>query len=166
MREREKDAAMSDDGSARLTPDDLQALVCILDTLIPRSADGRLPGAGELGIASEIESMLSPQGELWQSIVAGLAAFRSRVGDDGLEGFAASSIADRSQLLNDLAEAQPALVPTLVFNTYAAYYRHPKVITILGIEAWPPHPKGYEMAPMSPERLDHMRSRPPLYRVC
>jgi hypothetical protein len=65
-----------------------------------------------------------------------------------------------------LSESQPALVPTLVFNTYSAYYRHSEIIEILGIETWPPHPTGYEMAPTSSERLDQMRRRPPIYRTC
>jgi hypothetical protein len=71
----------------------------------------------------------------------------------------------RTQVLNDLSVSHPAFVPTLAFNVYGAYYRHPRVTRALGIEAWPPHPKGYAMEPTSSARLDGMRRRSPMYRT-
>ena len=155
---------MQEANGATLTPDELAALACVLDTLIPPSTDGRLPGAGELGLAKEIGATLRSRPDAWPLVAQGLSAFRELVGGDGTEGFAARPIARRTQLLNDLSVSQPALVPTLLFNTYAAYYGHPRIARALGIEAWPPHPTGYAMEPVRSERLDAMRRRKPIYR--
>ena len=142
-----------------------QALACVLDTLIPPSPDGRLPAAGALGLVSDVAAAMVAQPALRPAITMGLAAFREVIGSSGPEGFAALSIAERSAILNDLAPAQPAFLPGLLFTVYGAYYRHPTVVKILGIEAWPPHPKGYEMAEIDESLLDEVRNRAPLYRT-
>jgi len=45
----------------QLSPEQEQTLACVLDELIPPSADGRLPGAGRLGLAAAVESWLETQ---------------------------------------------------------------------------------------------------------
>ena len=46
---------MSEDGSATsFSPEQERALSSVLDEIIPRSEDGRLPGAGELGLVDYV----------------------------------------------------------------------------------------------------------------
>lgn len=148
-----------------LSGDDRLALACVLDTLIPRSEDGALPGAGELGLTQAIGEAMATQEALRAAIGQGLVGFRDAIGSDGTAAFAARTLAERSEILNDLSTGQPAFIASLVSTVYSAYYQHPQVVEALGIETWPPHPKGYEMAAMDESLLDPVRKRPPLYRT-
>jgi hypothetical protein len=157
---------MTEDAIEGLSEAELLALSCVLDTMIPPSADGRLPGAGELGLAAGLGETIAAQPALKVAVGSGLAAFRDAIEPGGLDAFAARPIAERSRVLSELEEGQPAFIPALTFATYTAYYKHPRVIEALGIEAWPPHPKGYEMEPTDPSLLERVRRKPPLYREC
>ena len=53
------------------TPEQRTALACVLDEIIPPSEDGRLPGAGEIGLAEHLEQNVT---ELEPFVVQGLAA--------------------------------------------------------------------------------------------
>lgn len=129
-------------------------LVAVLDTLIPPSADGRMPGAGTLGLADTVRAQGTDSAEV---IHAGLAA--AEVG-----GFCALDLAGRVELLRDLERQQPAFVPTLFGLTCEAYYTHPKVLVGLGLEPRPPHPKGYDMELGNLDGLERVRARGKLYR--
>lgn len=149
-----------------LSDEQRQALTCVLDTLIPPSPDGRMPGAGALGIGSTLETALASQPDLWQAVEPGLAAFLERVGSEGLDAFAARPVAERAALLEELSEGQPAFVPSLVFPTYTSYYQDVRVLAGLGMPGRAPYPKGYEMAPTDTSLLDSVRGRTGLYREC
>jgi hypothetical protein len=47
-----------------------------------------------------------------------------------------------------------------------AYYQAPRVVEALGLEARPPHPKGYEVELGDLTLLDEVRRRGKLYRDC
>ena len=157
---------MSRPESTILSAEQTRSLACVLDTLIPPSADGRMPGAGEIGLAIAIEEAMASQPDLQPAVVHGLAGFEELIAGIGLPAFAALPVAERAELLDELLPSQPAFVASLVFHAYTAYYRHAKVMVALGLEARPPHPKGYEMAPTDTSLLDEMRKRKPMYREC
>ncbi len=75
--------------------------------------------------------------------------------------FTALSRADKLELMN-----QQAFILPLTLHVYTGYYQHPRVVEALGLEARPPHPKGYEMQPNDLSLLDAVRRRPRLYREC
>ena len=129
-------------------------LDAVLDTLIPPSDDGRLPGAGSLGIGEAVRAQSAAAGE---AIPAGLAALEQA-------GFAELDLAARVDALRELEASQPAFVPMLYFATCTEYYRHPDVQVCLGLEARPPHPKGYELEPGDLAALERVRARGKLYR--
>ena len=131
-----------------------ELLDAILDTLIPPSEDGRMPGAGSLGLAAAVAEETKAAGEV---VAAGLAAAEAA-------GFAERDLEGRVALLRDLESSQPAFVPTLFFTTCAAYYQHPKVLVGLGLEPRPPHPKGYALEPGNLDALERVRARGKLYR--
>lgn len=156
---------MSEDaGRSGLAPDERRALESVLDELIPPSRDGRLPGAGELGLVAHVEAVMAQQPDLVTAVAQGLAALAELVGDRGPQGFPDLPRPQKLEILNELATLQPAFLPGLVFHTYVGYYQSPRVLQALGMEGRPPAPLGYAMEPTDPSLLDAVRGRPKLYR--
>ncbi len=124
----------------------------ILDTLIPPSRDGRMPGAGTLGLADTVRAQTS--GDV---VEAGLAAAEAR-------GFCSLDLDERVAVLREIESQQPAFVPTLYLPICAAYYQHPSVREGLGLEPDPPYPKGYELEPGNLDGLERVKARGPIYR--
>jgi hypothetical protein len=138
------------------------ALASVLDAIIPRSADGKLPGAGELGLARAIEEKL---GAMVAFTARGLDALDALARERGANGFAALADAARADVLNAHAASDPGFLPGLVFQVYSAYYQHPRVHEGLGLEPRPPHPKGYSLEqPDLDALLAPVRARAKLYR--
>src|SRR5688572_31812227 len=100
------------------------ALAAVLDAVVPSSLDGRLPGAGEIGLAREIEEKL---GAMCVFTARGLDALDALARERGAPGFAALAAAERTELLDAHAAADPGFLPGLVFQVYSAYYQHPRV---------------------------------------
>ena len=147
---------------AQLTDAQRAALTAVLDAIIPQSADGRMPGAGELGLAGAIEEKL---GAMCAFTARGLDALDARARERGAGGFAALAAVERAEVLNAHAAADPGFLPGLVFQVYSAYYQHPRVLEGLGLEPRPPHPKGYALEqPDLDALLAPVRARAKLYR--
>ena len=156
---------MTDDTSHGFSKEQARILDGVLDDIIPRSADGRLPGAGELDLADFIAAALHKVPELRTMIAQGLSALDALARTRGSQGFAALAPGERSAVLNQHASSEHAFPPVLLLYTYAAYYQHPRVVAALGLEPRPPHPKGYEMGTDDLTLLDPVRRRGPRYRA-
>lgn len=151
---------MSDTGLK--SPAQRSALAAVLDAIVPPSADGRLPGAGELGLAGAIEEKL---GAMCAFTARGLDALDALARERGAVGFTALAAADRTEVLNAHAASDPGFLPGLVFQVYSAYYQHPRVLAGLGLEPRPPHPEGYTLEQPDLEALlAPVRARAKLYR--
>jgi hypothetical protein len=142
-----------------------RALAALLDEIIPRSADGRLPGAGELGLVAWVEDVLARTPALGPVLSEGLQALDAAARGSGAGDFARLPPCEqRAALLREVAAERPQLLSALVFHTYAGYYQHPRVLEALGLEPRPPFPKGYELAAFDVSLLDCVRRREPFYR--
>jgi hypothetical protein len=148
----------------QLTPDQVRTLACVLDELIPPSADGRLRGAGQLGLAAAVEQGARERPELGPGLLEGLAALDERARTRDADGFAGVAASERRALLEQVAAQSPAFLPPLVFQTLVAYYAHPEVLEALGHEPRPPYPKGYDVPATDFSILDPVRGRDPFYR--
>lgn len=126
----------------------------ILDTLIPPSADGQMPGAGSLDITDSVRAQAAAAGDVLES---GLAAAESK-------GFAKLDEAARVVALREIETAEPAFIPTLFIPTCLAYYKHPKVLIGLGLDPRPPFPRGYTLEPGNLDGLERVRARGKIYR--
>jgi hypothetical protein len=146
------------------SPDEARVLCAVLDEIIPPRADGSLPGAGALGLIARIETTVRESPDLRPAITQGLAALEEGARAHGVASFPELAREARLEVLNELASSAPAFLPALIFQTYVGYYEHPRVMEALGLEARPPHPKGYEMAPSDLSLLDPVRARPKMYR--
>lgn len=147
-----------------LSPEERTTLSCVLDALVPASRDGALPGAGELDLVGHVEDVLRQQPDLRVAVLQGLGALERLVAERGGPAFGSLPSERRAALLNELATSEPAFLPGLIFHTYTAYYRHPRVLEGLAVEARPPHPLGYELEPGDLALLDPVRERARLHR--
>lgn len=150
--------------SDALSADQLTALAGVLDLLIPPSDDGRLPGAGEAGVATRIAATAGRDASLAAVVGAGLAALEEDARTRGASGFLALAAADRLAALHAIAPAQAGFLASLLFHTYAGYYQEGRVLEGLGLEARPPFPKGFAMEPFDAARVARVRGRGKLYR--
>jgi hypothetical protein len=149
-----------------LSRDAAQALACVLDEIIPRSDDGALPGAGELGLVAAIERALIRTPDLKVAVDAGLAALERQALERGAASYPALPRAERREILDAVVGAQPAFLPGLVFHSYTSYYQHPRVLEALGLEPRPPFPRGYAVQAGDFGLLDAVRRRRRIYREC
>ncbi len=147
--------------TADFSEHELHVLTAVLDQLIPRGSDGRLPAAGQLGLARALDASLRKMPDLKAMIAQGLTELDGIARDRKGAGFTALTSDDQVQLLNEQGFVFP-----LMLQTYIAYYQDPRVIAALGMEARPPHPKGYEMPPNDLSLLEAVRRRPKGYRDC
>jgi hypothetical protein len=141
-----------------------RTLAAILDQVIPPSSDGRLPGAGSLGMAAHVAQAMQRAPEMELAVLPALDDAESQARERQRCAFAELSHEQQRAVVHALETSHPALIPTLAFHVYVAYYQHPRVIEALGLEARPPHPQGYEMAPNDLGLLDPVRQRGKIYR--
>jgi hypothetical protein len=146
------------------SPDEVRALRAALDEIIPPAADGRLPGAGELGLVAHFERAVGRRPELGPLLAQGLAGLDDLARGRGAESFAALPGDERQEVLDELGSRAPAFLPTAVALTYIGYYENPRVLEAHGFDARPPYPEGYEVPPSDPAVLDPVRRRAPMYR--
>jgi hypothetical protein len=139
-----------------LSAEQRSVLACVLDEIVPPSADGRMPGAGAIGLADAVERFVANAGAL-----AGLAN-----GLDTLaaQGFPALPRERRAEALTEFAAREPGFVPGLIFPTYTSYYQHPRVYRALGLDPRPPHPQGYPLEAGDFAKLEAVRARGPIWR--
>jgi len=145
----------TDDVETRpLTDAEHRLLSVLLDELVPARPDGRLPGAGQLGLAVAVDEALRATPPLRAMVLDGLAELDAAARARDPQGFAALPPVERVEVLQ-----QQGFVLPLTLQVYAAYYSHPRVLEALGRDARPPHPGGYEMPPDDLSLLDAVRGR-------
>jgi gluconate 2-dehydrogenase subunit 3-like protein len=149
-----------------LKDDQRRALAPVLDGFIPRSADGVLPGAGELGIARDLDEALQRVPAMQAMVVESLEALDRLARQRGAERFTALPVERQGEVLHELSCSEQAFPPMLMLFTFGCYYKHPRVLAHYGLEARPPHPKGYVVAPTDLSLLDPVRKRGARYRPC
>jgi len=142
----------------------LRTLTCVLDAIVPPRPDGAVPGAGTLGVAAHVEKAVRERPELAFALLPGLDALERAATVRGVTSFADLPAGQRSEVLSEVAAAEAALVPTLMFLTYSGYYHDRRVLAALGLEPRPPHPQGYELPPNDLTLLDPVRRRPKMFR--
>ena len=149
-----------------MNDDQRRALAPVLDRYIPPSADGTLPGAGELGIAGDVDATLARVPSMHATVMASLAALDRVAERRGAARFTALSPAAQQEALDELSCSADAFPPLLMLYTFGCYYKHPRVLAHYGLPARPPHPTGYAMPPFDLALLDPVRKRGPIYRPC
>jgi len=154
--------------ASELSAEERRALLAsILDELIPPSSDGRLPGAGEVGVADFVESELAERAEIAPFFEFALSSIDELARGRGSAGFAASSRQDRVEVLREFEASQPDLFGAIVAFAYAGYYSQPRISELLGLRPHP-QPDGYDLEAGDLDALlKQVRQRPgKQYREC
>lgn len=152
-------------GERRLSDAQERALTPVLDEVIPPTDDGRLPGAGALGVARYVSHALGATPDMEAVIVRGLAALERIAGRQSPHGFAALGKDERMAALGEVLAEEPMFLGMVMFHTYVGYYRDPRVAAALGLAARPPHPEGFPVEPSDlATLLEPVRRRGKLYR--
>ena len=136
-------------------------LAAILDEIVPPSRDGRIPGAGQLGVAGFLAHADAyapdPRGAVAEVLEA--------AGED----FAQRPRAGKVALLKDIEARHAEAFATLVRLTYMGYYSRPDTRPHFGVGAQPVHPQGYPVATEPAELMSELtapvRSRGACYRA-
>jgi hypothetical protein len=134
--------SLPSDADAALTSVRRETLRVVLDMLVPRSPDGRMPGAADMpqvlrhieAVEAELPAMRDGLDMLQREAMARYGA-----------GFAALDHASRSTLLAEFAAQHPAVLQRLGLEVVTCYYQQDGVIERLGLEARPPYPIGYQV---------------------
>ncbi len=143
------------------------ALAGLLDVMIPPGRDGRMPGAGQIGLGTRLSTDLAAHPELVAVVRAGLAALDTKARAQGAAAFVSLDPERRAAVVHAQHEHDSSLVSTLLFPVLVGYYEHPRVLEALGVEPRPPFPLGYELPPFDPTLLEPVRKRGrKLYREC
>ncbi len=122
-------------------------LDAILDVLIPPSADGRVPGAGQAGVAGFL-----PQATLYADDPAKvIRVILAHIQDHGT--FLDLSEKARVTVLKQAEATHPEAFATLVQLTYMGYYSRPDIRPLFGVGAHPVHPNGYVVAAENGDEL-------------
>ena len=130
-------------------------LIAVLDALVPPSGD--FPGAGAVAL-DHVLATAAASPDLDALLCRALHAIAEAAGADR---FASMSDDDRESVLRRVEQSQPEAFAALVRHTYFGYYGHPTVITALGLDPTPVHPRGHQPDPLDPPDLARVTgSRP------
>lgn len=137
-----------------LTSDQGQLLAMVLNRLVP--AKGRMPGAGDIGIARFVDDAMNDAPHLRQPIFDVL---------NGVNGAGAAALESGSRLdevLRRVEQEQKAAFDVLINATYTGYYSDPAVLEAIG---WvPPDESATAPEAFNHALLDVVRQRGPIYK--
>ncbi len=133
----------------------------VLDLIVPPSADGRMPGAAEVGVPAYL---LAEAADALPELLQELEQLERRALERFARGFAQLGRGERQTLIAELRAQAPSFMSRLAMETLACYYQHERVLAGLGREARPPYPKGYQVAQGDLSLLDPVRARGRIYR--
>ena len=144
-----------------LTPVQRVNLDIVLDMIVPPSADGRMPGAAEVGVPAYL---LAEAPDALPPLCRELEELERRSHERFARGFAELPQRERKSLIEAMRAQEPSFMSRLAMETLACYYQHDRVLGGLGLEARPPYPKGYQVVPGDLSLLEPVRARGKIYR--
>jgi len=150
---------------ADFTSDDERMLTTLLDTILPPSADGRLPGAGSAALVRHVASTVERMPMLRTVVEYGLSGIGERARQRNPVGWDALSPDERTTVVREFTAENEFFLPGFLFLVYSGYYVDPAVVRTFGFEPRPPHPTGYAMEGEDlASLLEPVRRRGKMYR--
>jgi len=150
---------------AEFTSDDERMLTTLLDTILPPSPDGRLPGAGSAALVRHVAATIERMPMLRTVVEYGLSGIAERARSWSPVGWDALSGEERTAVVREFTAENEFFLPGFLFLVYSGYYVDPAVVRTLGLDPRPPHPAGY---PLEADELDVLlepvRRRGKMYR--
>jgi hypothetical protein len=139
--------------------DDHEFMKALLDLVIPPSASGDLPGAGELSLAPAVATALQTDKMIGPLVEPGAQAVREAALSEHADGLAGMTSQAATKVLEDQLAAHPVLIMGILRYLYPAYYQHPQVLAAIGEPARPPFPEGFEVDATAPALLTSLQER-------
>ena len=145
--------------SENLNGEQERTLIALLNLIIPPDADGRMPGAGDVGFVAYMhqEHVLPWVRDALLSIV------EESHNSYGRE-FAALSEPEQMQIFDRLRRKHSRLFGNLTTQVIQCYYQNDQVLTAIGLEARTPFPQGYLVEEGDLTLLEPVYQRGRLYR--
>jgi hypothetical protein len=140
-----------------LTADQCRSLRCLVEMMIPASAEYGVPSAGDDAIFADI---LRSFGRDAEHVLAVLRTLDEMAGGVFADLEPARREAPAAQLRDSGGQSLIYLERIIL----QCYYRDDRVMRSLGLEVRPPYPKGFEVEQGDWSLLDPVRVRPKLYR--
>jgi hypothetical protein len=144
-----------------LTPAQRASLDIVLNMIVPPSADGRMPGAAEVGVPAYL---VAEAPDALPQLHRELEELERRARERFARGFAQLDAGERRTLTEAMRAQEPSWMSRLAMETLACYYQHDRVLEGLGMEARPPYPKGYQVVQGDLSLLEPVRARGKIYR--
>jgi hypothetical protein len=138
-------------------------LAGVLDRIVP--PEGRLPGAGALGVADYIDGVVGKSAELKRLFAQGLAQVEIASRAMHSSVFATLSAEQKDAVLHHVEASEPRFFEALVRQTYNGYYTNARVLKLLGLEARPPQPRGYHVEMGDFSLIESVKKRGRAYRA-
>lgn len=136
----------------------------LIDTLLPPSADGRLPPPSQLAIAAVLARKAAQLPELAAQLTRCLTKLDELARARNAR-FAELAPNARTELVQALATEEPVTFLAVQRQTFIAYYMHDSVPELFGFPNRPPQPLGHEQPENELEALlAPVRARGPRYR--
>ena len=136
-----------------LTAEQQRTLTAVLNTLLPPSEDGNMPGAGELDFVGYLQAQA-------ESFVPALKSVTDAFAADFVE----LPLAERVSVVQTFSDQQKALFDGLLLQLYSFYYQQDRVLTGIGMGAGPPFPRGNTLEAGDLSLLDPVLAQPRSYR--
>ena len=133
----------------------------VLDLIVPPSADGRLPGAAELGVP---DYLLANAPDALVVLCRELDMLEARTRERFARGFCELDAAQRQSLVDETRAQDPTFMSRLALETVTCCYQHDRVLEALGLETRPPYPQGFQVIAGDLTLLGPVRRRGKLYR--
>ncbi len=133
----------------------------VLNMIVPPSADGRMPGAAEVGVPAYL---VAEAADALPLLRQELEQIERRSRERFARGFAELEQGERKNLIGEMRAQASAFMHRLAMETLACYYQHERVVEGLGREARAPYPKGYQVVPGDLSLLEPVRARGKIYR--
>jgi hypothetical protein len=133
----------------------------VLNRLIP--ADGGFPGAGELDLLDHLDRSACSSAETRRMFVEGMRQIGVE-SERRARAFEDLTPAEQDAVLRHVEGERRSFFEALVGQAYQAYYSHPAIVGLLGLEARPPQPLGHALPPFDVTLVRSMSQRAPLYR--
>ena len=151
----------SSDSGQSLNSGQRATLDIVLNMIVPPSADGRMPGAAEVGVPAYL---VAEAPDALTVLRRELEELERRSQERHARGFAEIEKHERQSLIEEMRAQEPSFMSRLSMETLACYYQHDRVLEGLGLEARPPYPKGYQVVQGDLSLLEPVRARGKIYR--
>ena len=145
-----------------LNPEQNSTLEALLELVIPKSKDGKLPGANEIGFHEFIIDF--NLNYYLHDLKEGLNSINKSSIKENNCNFSKLSSEQKEILIKELRLNENYFLEYFGKLVMVCYYQNDKVIEALGLEARPPFPEGYHVDEMNFELLETVKKRGKIWR--